>query len=838
MASANVGGGLLEALSKSVGGVGGDDPYAVTPENKIKVSGVLDKFLRVNSASRTGFEWGWFRNLCLIAGAHDIVKLDGQVKIRPMPKGYPRTLTNKFREKYSDLLSALVQGRVPIKHLPATDDDEAHATAEIGERVRDVIYAEAGLDEKESEIAEWFLSTGNVFLHPYYDYDPKYGTTPVPKMVCAGCGGTFGKDDLEPDEDDAPASPDVMPSTPVTPGPDSMDEPPDDANDTSGIPNTCPTCAAAGTISQLAPSATETELSPIGALCVEVLSGFEVRGDMRIRDVKNWPWFVEIKRYDLQYAKEKLDYNGGEEDEAGAGADGNSLAQHYLDVISSLNDQFNPRSSFGNTNQTSKVPKVTGYKLYMLPTEDFPEGLCVTRVGKSAENVVEIKPLDSEYGVGIKKGQKFLPLVHGKCSPLPGRMWASTPLDDIVPLQYFRNRVERSIDAELRRMSGSAWMNPKGSGVDNFAGDAGQIINYNPVLAGGTVPIKPERIVPQLQYLQQLIMMLKQIDDQIERVVGTYYVEGGESAPNVTAASALALLDQNKKKAMGPMVRAFAKMYLALDEMTLELARKYWTDTRIRVAAGKNKAWEVATFMSADLQGAISMEIDYQSLFPASEATERAEIEQLIQGGIINPQDPEQKYEVLRKFGKTSMAGSTDKHTRVARIENSDFLKFVTSNGGQDAQGQPVGKLPEVTPMMDNSMIHIVEHVQFGNTDEFRALPSQAKQVMIEHITAHYVEEGQKRGLMAELQMNPDAPGAVDITTPGAQAAMGAAQQSMSPPGGAGTTGNQVGSRTPKGTTGNGPNQAKAANARGQQVMTQSPHPDLADGAANAVAGR
>lgn len=784
------------------GGPGGPtdpNPYDATdPAQRQKVSSLIDKLLKVNETTRAAFEWAAFRNLCLTAGQHDIIKLQGQVKLRNIPKYFPRTQTNKFREKRNDLLSAVAQGRVPIKHLPATDDDESHATAEIGERVRDVIYAEAKLDERENEIAGWFIDTGNVFLYPYYDYDEKYGLAPVARMRCAACG--YVHSFVEPGQDPETGEPrDVDEQNPVCPECGGPMEPTVDAGELGEMAKT-----GAGEGDD------RVDMMPIGALCVDVLSLFEVRGDYRIRDYRQWSWWIRVQRYDVSYAKEKLGYKGGEEE---TGDDGNSLSQHYLDVVASLNDQFNPQSGFGNTSQGSnKVPKVTAYTLFMLPNDDFPQGLCAKRIGKSPDNVRDIDPLDSEYGVGIRKGQKFLPLVHGKAISQSGRLLGSSPLDDAVPLQHFRNRVERAIDMEIRRMANSVWMNPKGSGVDLFNGEAGWVMSYNALAVGGTTPVKPERVIPQLQYLQYLIETLKQIDDQIERVSGTYFLQGGENPSGVTAASALALLDQKAKKASGPLIREWAKMFLELDKMTLEIARKHWTEGRIRVAAGKNKAWEVATFTNADLQGAVTMDIDYQSLFPQSEATERAEIEQLIQGGIINPADPEQKLEVLRKFGKMSMLGSADVHTRRAKIEQSEFLKT----------GQP----PKLLPLIHNSLIHIREHVIFANTDEFMELPPERQELWAAHIQAHFVDEGARRGLLAELQVNPDAPGSVDITEGGAQAAVQGAQGVVGPqnapqPGAA--AGTQAGSRTPRGTTGAGPNQAKAAEARGQQVMTQPP---------------
>jgi len=780
------------------------EPYdATNPAQRLRVSKLIDEFLRIHDSLRLQFEWAAFRNLCMIAGAHDVIRTKGRVRLRNIPDTFPRTYTNKIREKRNDLVSAVAQGRVPIKHLPATDDDAAHATAEIGERVRDVIYTETALDEKEAEIAGWFIDTGNVFLHPYYDYDEKYGTAPSAKQNCPQCGGMYGATEQ--------AEHDIDEAAPMCPecGPDLENG--QNGNPPSALQPAISPEELAALKPEDAAKDDRVDMLPIGALCVDVLSSFEVRGDYRIRDSRNWTWWVRIQRYDVSDAKEKFNYDGGADETT----DGTNHSLFYLDVIAALSDQFNPQGGLGNVAASSrKMPKVTAYTLFMLPNEDFPEGLCAKRIGKLPQYVIDIDPLDTEYGVGVKKGKKFLPLVHGKAVAQSGRLLGSSPLDDAVPLQKERNNVRRAIEMEIRRMAGSGWLNPKGSGLEStsFTGDAGLVLGYNPVTLGGTTPLKPERIVPQLQFLQYLLEQVKQIDDEIERVTGTYFLAGGDSPPGVSAASALSLLDQRSKKAIGPMMRGWAKMFLELDKQTLEIARKHWTDKRIHVAAGQNKDYEVASFMNSDLQGAVTMDIDYESLFPQSEATERAEITQLIQGQIINPQDPEQKLEVLRRFGKMGMLPSESKHTRRARIEQSTFLKT----------SQP----PTLLPMVHNSMIHIREHVEFANTDEFMALAPELQQLWIAHIQTHFVDEGARRGLLAEMQLNPDAPGAGDITEGGAVAAaqgvgsvMGGAQPGS-------TVGNQVGSGGPQrkpGFTGGGPNQAKAADARSQQVLTQAP---------------
>lgn len=762
------------------------DPYDLTPENKQKISARIDKQLGVDKFSRTQFERQWFRNVCFYAGQQDIIVDRGRFRLKEIPPWYPKVLTNKFKEKARDLMSAVMQGRVPIRYFPATDDADAAATAEIGERVREVIYDEAKIDQLEMELAAWFTITGNAFLFPYYDYDEKYGQVEQPKLDCPTCGTSYGAAEIS------------------------------ELGVDETVPQ-CPYCAEQGVESVLQESQENTEMLPIGALCVDPLSPFEIRADSRIRDYKNWTWFIRQKRYDVSFAKEKWNYAGaaGDRDEPGG-----SLSQHYLDILAQINSQFDPKdATLPTTSGESKAPKVTAYEYYQLPDDDFPEGVRAVRLGTGVENVVELGPLDTEYGAGIRQGQKFLPIVHLRAEVVPGRLWGDTPLNEAIPLQLFRNVVERVIKLETQRMANSVWLDPKGSGVSLYTGGPGQVITYNPLTLGGTTPVKPERVPPQLNHLAMLLQLLKFIDDSIERVTGTYFLQGGDAPAGVTAASALALLDERAKKAMSPLLREWAKGFLAFDEIALEIARKHWTDTRIRLIAGRNRKWETEKFTSSDLQGDVKMTIDYESMFPKSNATERAEIEQLIQGMVLNPQDPETRMEILKKFGMTYMLGSYDLDVRQAQKEQEAFL----------ATGQP----PQLVPLVQNSTVHFIEHTNFAKTDEFAELPPEQQQLWFAHVQATAADMGERRALFAEMGVDPDNPMAQEIGTGAAMAGVQGAQQVMGAFGAQAkgkTKGSQVGSRGPsrpspdKGTTGAGPNQNQAVQAQAEaqnEVMGQ-----------------
>lgn len=744
---------LQDQLEQLVGQAGDDDTGKVAGgasgspyDDNEKISALIDKRLETDRNSRAVFERNWFRNILFSVGQQNIVLDQGKWRVRKLPSWYPKAQVNKIAEKKNDLISALLQGRVPIRYIPATDDPDAQGAAQVGERVREVFYTEARMDDKENELASWLILTGNVFLVPYYDYDEKYGTTEVNKLECPQCGETYSTTDeaITSQDTDEPTCPNCGAE---------LDEDEDlgDQGATPGSPSA----------PVLQPS-DETEMLPVGALCADICSPFEIRGDHRIRNIDDWPYFVRVRRYNLSFAKEKLGYKGGETDKG----DGTNLSQHYLDILAQITDSFNPSPTFaaGVGASGQKTPKVTAYELYELPSEEWPEGLYACRIGSSADGVVKAGPLETVYGPGVKKGQKYLNLVHFGAEVVPGRFWRKTPIDDAIPLQIFRNRVAAVIQLTAQRMANPVWLNPNGSGVENVTGEPGQWIKYNPVTLGGTSMAKPERVPADLSNIGPLIALLHDIDDAIERVTGTFFLQGGDAPPGVTAASALGLLDERSQKAMAPLTREWAKGWLRFEQIMLELARQHWTEERVRVIAGKNKQWQTQKFMASDLQGAVDMVIDYEGLAPKSNATERAEIGQLIQGGVINPQDPEQKIEILKKYGHLDLLGSTNIDIEEAIKEQDGFLR---------------GQMPKLVPIVQNSLVHMLEHSDFAKTDEFKALPPEQQDMWIAHIYAHASDLGQRRAWLAQQQINPDDPAALEISSGEAQASLQGGAQAL-----------------------------------------------------------
>jgi hypothetical protein len=720
--------GMDDLINKVMGDVlpEGDeedkDPYS----DLEKINKRINDGLNSDKSQRAIFERSWFRNIMFWIGQQWIILSNGKWQPRKVPAWFPRTQTNKFAEIANDIMASLTQGKVPISYVPATDNPEDEAMAEIADRVIDVIYEEAEMEAKEAELASWLVLTGNVFLLPYYDIGNEHGTSFVPSMSCGTCGTV---------------------STPTEVA---------EANDM------CPACVASGQegnlqeVSPVEGEEAQGESFPIGKISADVCSPFEIRLDYRIRNLKDHTWYARIRRYDLSVAKE-LWPDFKDKLRPDTTADG-ATSQHYLDILAQVTDAYNPSGSSSNESGNSgKQEKVTVYEFYELPSEDFPEGLRAVRIGTGIETIVEKGELPYQYTSGSRKGQKFLNIVHFGFDTSPGRFWKKTRMDDLIPIQLFRNMVEASLMLSIQRMGNSVWLNPNGSGALNITGEPGQVIPYNPVSFGGTALAKPERIEAALGHLQSLIVMLNKLDDQMERVAGTFFLQGGQTPPGVTAASALAYLGERSQRSMAPVMREWAKSWKKFNEMGLEIARDKWDDTRLNIVAGKNKEWEVSKFEKQDLQGNVNGYIDYEGLYPKSQATRRATIAQLAQLGVLNVQDPETKYKILEIFGETELLGSVDLDAKEAMRENDAFMSE--------------GQVPELVPVAQNSTVHLMAHNDLIKTQEFKLLPPEQKQVMYDHIKAHVTDLVARQAALGSLGMDGSGESA-EIT--GGEAQMGA----------------------------------------------------------------
>jgi hypothetical protein len=748
------------------------DPY----QDFAEISERIDKCLKADAFSRIFFENNWARNIFFYAGAQWLRKSNGRWERRNLPNWFPRAQTNKLAEKANDLITQLLQGgRVPISYTPSSDSEADMGTADVGERIREVMYTEAHCDEQAHLLASWLILTGNAFGIPHYDMDEAHGVTQVPFQKCADCGEQIDPEAINPE---APA---------------------------------CPTCDSANVAPSLDETGQPTDIAheyPIGALQLEVAGPFEIRGDHRISDVRKWRKFVHQKKYDLAWAKEKWpDFKEHIQADNGSSPD---TAQFYMDLFANLTPDFAFGAGLSSNGSTAaKYPKASAYCYRELPSEKYPEGLYAVRIGPNPEAIVEAGPLPTTYGAGVKKGKKFLPLIHWRSNLVPGRLWGKTPIDDLITLQVFRNMIEANIRLSIQRMGNAMWLLPKGCGVDVLTGEPGQTVPYSPMSVGGTNFAKPERIPADLNNIGALVTMLKVIDDAMERISGTFFLQGGNAPPGVTAASALAYLGEKGQQSLSTLRTGWAQGWAEFDKQALEICRENWDDNRMRAVSGKNRKWQVEQFSKADIQGSVNFIVDWNSLAPKSNATERATIGQLVQLGMVNPQDPETQIAVLKKFGMLDLKGSFDIDIQDAAKEED---RFISDN-----------EMPQVRPFVDNSQAHLISHIDFAKTDEFRELPQDKQQAWLGHISNTVLDITTRRLMLTQAGLDPDVPALAEVPSAAASVAAQASLQA------------QQAQQQAAAQNGGVPNGAEGPDARlnpdGTQPATQADTqmPDIAD---------
>lgn len=129
---------------------------------------------------------------------------------------------------------------------------------------------------------------------------------------------------------------------------------------------------------------------------------------------------------------------------------------------------------------------------------------------------------------------------------------------------------------------------------------------------------------------------------------------------------------------------------------------------------------------------------------PKTALGKRAAIEQANQLGLLDPNDPDQKYALLSQFGLSDLVPSLNFHVQAALQLQDSFEKWV-----QQPQGPST---LQVKPWFDLN-IHWVERIKWLNTDRMREM--MATNPMIEQIVTLHLQQMQML-MVPPVQLGPD----------------------------------------------------------------------------------
>jgi hypothetical protein len=646
-------------------------------------------------------ERSWWRNLLYFLGRHWIYydTSRGQWMDKRLAKWIPRPVTNKIAEVHQTILSLFEAVDLIAKARPTGSRPKDISTSEVADKMEPAIRAEHEMSRIQRCADFWLIAVGNVFLHPWWDKFAEDASTLQTFQTCGICGTNNASADVE----------------------------------TSG---TCETCDM--------PMARTADASTIssGKGKTDVCSPWEIAFSPGYSDFHEVPYVIRLrwrtkawveKAYPELALKLRFDKSSNER---------SIQLLRSLAVQSDLS--ANPLALMAGSG-LEQGEGIVEYELWQKPNRTYPKGLMMRVMGDTQPELVEDEgqSLPGPLPYMTPQGDAIWPWIHEPYERIGGRVWGRSPLDSIIQKNDQLNQHDSLVQLIVQRTSNPVWLEPKGAEVKKFTGEPGLVVRYNPLIAGGAA--KPERIegsnVPaSLNNLRQQYL------SDIEMLAGTPDVLKGAKPAGVEAFSAMQLLVERSQSRFGMVLSERGEGYRLWYQIALELERAFGPDERFFAVIGPNGTWQGTQFKKADLMGSIQIVIEDGSQAPKTNLGKRAAVQQLQQLAVLNPQDPDQTYSILRIFGQQELLPSLDADVKSALQEQDAFERWILSPLSQMVPGppptdpmtgaplmgpmglplpgatQPMAPSPMLRKPWHSDVIHMSEHRKWALSDAARQM--------------------------------------------------------------------------------------------------------------------
>ena len=669
---------------------------------------------------------------------------------RPIRRpGMPMPVTNRYARVMNAHISMLARFEPSLTFAPGSHDAEDRAAADVASRAIEVIQDEVDMTTHRQALAKWVGLTGGAWRETGYDPDPVYGTVDVPMNVCPRCQAQ------EP----------IQPMMPTPPAVDALGNAPLDPMVAGG-----PLCADCQV-----PMAEQLVAMPKGRMYVDECSVFEMFFDPSITTWSKQRAYLRQKAVDTEVSKARWKHALDPET---IRADSMGGTNQYAETLPTLGPNLTgtPRQMLGVAARPTNTKTTENY-YYELPSEDYPEGVLAVFLGKKPDQFVTAGPLYTYFEGEDGSKTYFLPHVFFPQEEVPGSAWPKTVASDLVPVQIERNKAHAKIIMWESRMANHVWLLPQGANVRNLTGEFGQIVEYNPLVGG--VNAKPERLAGH-PLTPGMMERLQQLDHELDELAIVSEVMSGNRPAGISAGIALQILKERGETQFGPMFIKWNHAEAQWAKQALAIARRFWTEERLRKIKGRDGAWEVQKFLGADLRSNIDVVPEAGITLPRSTMTARAELEQLAANGVLQPaSNPAHQRAFLKEFGKLYILEGLEKDTRNAikeneafealardpRLQTVDLMALKQQVQMAQAQGWPAPQIvaaaetfltalgfavPRLKPAIDGHPVHADEHRTFAKEERFDTYP-EVVQLLIElHTAAHDFLTGQQ--MMAAQQ--------------------------------------------------------------------------------------
>lgn len=688
-----------------------DDIYKDYDKLRSRVKDAVD----VKDHLRWAFERLWFRAILYYLGNQWLTwdARSRRWREKKLRKWVPKPVTNRYASTIESIVSAIQSFKVLPSAWPATDDVEDIAATNVAERAIDIINDEIHVDCVREAVAKWIGLNGDAFVFPYYDRrDATLGKKIIQALRCTACG---------------------------------TDSQPLEVEQAGG---SCPNC----TSPELIPATDEAgkpvgKEYPVGRMRAEVWSPLQVYLNIDITDMSRQHRFTGMQSYDLETIKQRWPETGKTVTPDTQSA--TRTAKYFLEAIA-----YSTEDSGYNLTGAAAKERASVLFHFEMPSEEYPEGLVV--IMSSDETILEAGP-SPFFEENTESGSKdyYWPLVKFGYSFVPGRLYSKTPAYDLIGKQDQLNRLESLIELAIMKGVHSTWLLPTGSSISNLSGEPAQMVRYTPTATGGH---KPE-VITQEPFSAIILEWKKQIQEDFEELGGTFDALKGNVPRGVSAGYAIQLLTERSYGRFASVFANWERGWVELYGILLKIFRTYVTEERLHKIKGASGAWEIAKFKGANLKGSVDLKIEGGASRPRSKIAEQALVESLSKLGVVNAQDPDQKFAIADMFGMTHLLGATDEDQRHAAaewdlIQNFQPQPITDPNTGQPVMNLETGEpmfpqpdengnvpgLPFFDPIIDNHAVHVMDHVKRAKTDVFKKMEPWKQMYWRNHILSHKMQ--------------------------------------------------------------------------------------------------
>lgn len=406
------------------------------------------------------------------------------------------------------------------------------------------------------------------------------------------------------------------------------------------------------------------------------------------------------------------------------------------------------------------------YEFWIKPgqSKKLPEGGMVVMID---DIIVEIH----NQGMPFEHGE--YPFAHFGHIKREG-FYRGSIIEDLIDLQRDYNKLRSQIAESRKKMAKPQLTAQKGAvTAAKITNEIGVLIEYK---AGMQAPV-PLALQNVPQYvLQEVDLILRDIED----ISGQHEVSKGQTPAGVTAATAIAYLQESDDSFMLPSFKGVEYGFSYVARHTLLLFVEFVDTERLIKITGKNDTFSTELLSGANIKRGTDIRIEPGSSLPESKAARQAYIMDLMVNGFV---DPQEGLDILQIGSMRKLIDNLKNDKRQAQRENIKFKRLTEEvisqyeqewasgladmgmgadpMSGQimDPTGQPM-QPPLIIPVndWDNHEVHIEEHNRFRCSQEFEKLSPTIKEAIQSHVRMHQEYLATGAGAPMPIDMSGDIP--------------------------------------------------------------------------------